>query len=304
MPSSLQKGIEFAKSGQMDLALSHLKDAIIEEPENADVWVWLAAIIENEEKQIIFLNKALEIDPDNRPAQRGVAYIQRKKTIPPKPGEKLSDHTKPIGLFPSTPEVVKSKQPANMESKEPESASSSLGDIQTSPDSKTNALGSVDFEPKKKTAWIDIFLYSIIFLVFIAIGILVGSTLLKIPLPFLSPKESVTLPVSIPAEGVFLLENNNLREMKAHQGPPEFEDGIPSTAIATPVIVIHTPLINMETLELRYEDGLNLPLSISEIDSNTFVLNFQKDAETGLYCLIHILNPDNNEALYWCFRVD
>ena len=99
MTSSLQQGIDAAKSGMMEEALVHLKDAIVEEPENANVWVWLSAIIEDEEKQVIFLKKALEIDPSNRPAQRGLAFIERKKYIPPKPGEKLSDYTKPIGVF-------------------------------------------------------------------------------------------------------------------------------------------------------------------------------------------------------------
>lgn len=99
MTSSLQQGIDAAKSGMMEQALVHLKDAIVEEPENANVWVWLSAIIEDEEKQTIFLKKALEIDPSNRPAQRGLAFIERKKYIPPKPGEKLSDYTKPIGVF-------------------------------------------------------------------------------------------------------------------------------------------------------------------------------------------------------------
>ncbi|MCJ7696654.1 MAG: hypothetical protein MUO40_14685 [Anaerolineaceae bacterium] len=304
MPSSLQKGIESAKSGQMDLALSHLKDAIIEEPENADVWVWLAAIIENEDKQIIFLNKALEIDPDNRPAQRGVAYIQRKKTVPPKPGEKLSDYTKPIGLFPNSPAEAKSDQPGSTGISQPEQVSPSFDEFTPTPGSQGIDRNSVSVPAKRNTAWVDIILYSIIFLVFLAIGVLVGSTLLKIPLPFLSQKEIVSLPVSLPSEGVFLLENITLQEMKAHQGPPAFEEGIPSTTTSSPTIVIHTPLITLETVELRYEDGLIIPLNISEIDPITFTLNFQQTAETGLYCLIHILNPDNNEALYWCFRID
>jgi len=79
MTTSLEQGIEAAKSGQMEQALAHLKDAIVEEPTNADVWVWLAAIIEDESKQTIFLKKALELDPSNRPAQRGLAFIERKK---------------------------------------------------------------------------------------------------------------------------------------------------------------------------------------------------------------------------------
>ena len=83
MTTSLESGIEAAKSGQMEEALAHLKDAIVEEPENANVWVWLSAIIEDEEKQTIFLTKALEIDPGNRPAQRGLAFIERKNIFQP-----------------------------------------------------------------------------------------------------------------------------------------------------------------------------------------------------------------------------
>ncbi len=99
MTTSLEQGIEAAKSGQMEQALAHLKDAIVEEPTNAEVWVWLAAIIEDEAKQTIFLKKALELDPSNRPAQRGLAFIERKKYIPPKPGEKLSDYTRRLAFL-------------------------------------------------------------------------------------------------------------------------------------------------------------------------------------------------------------
>ncbi len=59
MASSLQQGISAAKTGQMQQALEFLKDAIIEEPQNADVWVWIAAIIDDLDKQEIFLEKAL-----------------------------------------------------------------------------------------------------------------------------------------------------------------------------------------------------------------------------------------------------
>ena len=77
--SSLQQGINAAKAGRMQEALGFLKDAIIEEPQNADVWVWVAAIIDDLDKQEIFLEKALEIDPHNIPAQRGLAYLQKRK---------------------------------------------------------------------------------------------------------------------------------------------------------------------------------------------------------------------------------
>lgn len=63
MTSSLQAGINAAKAGRMQEALEHLKDAIIEEPQNADVWVWVAAIIDDTNKQAIFLEKRLRSIP-------------------------------------------------------------------------------------------------------------------------------------------------------------------------------------------------------------------------------------------------
>ena len=76
MATSLESGIEAAKSGQMEEALAHLKDAIVEEPENANVWVWLSAIIEDEEKQTIFL-KSQKLSRKSSSAT-GLAFIERK----------------------------------------------------------------------------------------------------------------------------------------------------------------------------------------------------------------------------------
>ena len=101
MTSSLQLGINAAKAGQMQEALTFLKDAIIEEPQNAEVWVWIAAIIDDMDKQAIFLSKALQIDPHNIPAQRGLAYLEkRKRDETSVKDDHLSDHTRPISPFP------------------------------------------------------------------------------------------------------------------------------------------------------------------------------------------------------------
>ncbi len=81
--------------------MDFLKDAIIEEPQNADVWVWVAAIIDDLDKQEIFLKKALEIDPQNIPAQRGMAYLQkRKRDQIADQNDHLSDHTSPFPFPP------------------------------------------------------------------------------------------------------------------------------------------------------------------------------------------------------------
>ena len=48
MGNSLQQGIEAAKAGKLGLALEHLKNAVVEEPKNPEVWVWLAGIVDDE----------------------------------------------------------------------------------------------------------------------------------------------------------------------------------------------------------------------------------------------------------------
>ena len=169
MTSSLQKGIEAAKLGSMDEALAHLKDAIIEEPDNADVWIWLSAIIEDEDKQVIFIKKALDLDPNNRQAQRGLAFIERKQYNPPKVGETLSDYTKPIGLFRASPNDQ--PQPPSSTTSQPTPSAVQTPAAAPSPSqtpAQAEATPPTEAKPEKppmseKTkAWLDVVLYGII----------------------------------------------------------------------------------------------------------------------------------------------
>lgn len=310
MPTSLQKGIESAKTGHMDLALSHLKDAIIEEPENANVWVWLAAIIEDDSKQTIFLKKALEIDPDNRSAQRGMAYIERKKTIPARPGEKLSDYTRPIGLFKRN-----SEQPAPVET-DTDQGISRQSEAPTSPEGRNipethnnESVGTVfssDFEDvKKKTAWLDIILYSFILLIFVVIGFLVGSTMLNIEIPFFSaPQNIIELPALPTDEGFYLYDSITYLEMKEHQGSPQYEDGIPSTFTQQPKILVNSSSMDLEKLIFKFEDGSEILFSTNPVENTSYILIPDKPLIQGLYCLISSPLEGIGESQYWCFRIN
>lgn len=305
MTSSLQKGIEAAKAGLMDEALAQLKDAIIEEPENANVWVWLSAIIEDEDKQVIFLKKALEIDPENRPAQRGLAYIQRKKYIPPRPGESLSDHTKPIGLFRNIPSDTSGKHSAPSLQKEslPPETPANIPDAQSTAIASASTGSGAKVKAKSSHAWLDILLYSIILLVFTMIGILVGSTMLNIPLPFLTEPTPI-LQVLPPEEGVYLLIDENYQAMKVYLGAPEFEEGIPATDQTLIKLVVNTPLITMETMKIKFENGESVIFRAQKVDDALFTLTPETALQPGLYCVIHELNQAKEEALYWCFRIE
>jgi len=310
MPTSLQKGIESAKTGHMDLALSHLKDAIIEEPENANVWVWLAAIIEDDAKQTIFLKKALEIDPDNRSAQRGMAYIERKKTIPSRPGEKLSDYTRPIGLFKKDQERPEPVQSTTIPSTSYRSDTLQSPERQTISDplrsESTGVATSPEFEEaKKKTAWLDIFLYSFILLIFVVIGFLVGSTMLNIELPFLSaPEKIIELPALPTEEGLYLYDSITYLEMEEHQGAPQYEEGIPNTNTQQPGVLIKSSSLVVDGLMFKYEDGSKVSFSTNPVENGSYILIPDQPLLQGLYCIINAPLEGIGESQYWCFRIN
>jgi hypothetical protein len=296
MTSSLQQGIDAAKSGMMEQALVHLKDAIVEEPENANVWVWLSAIIEDEEKQVIFLKKALEIDPANRPAQRGLAFIERKKYIPPKPGEKLSDYTKPIGVF-KTPSQAAANVAAFAQADRP------APQPQPAPVSQQAvAAPQTVSAPAARIHWLDILLYGLTLSVFIIIGILIGTTLLNVEIPFLTRPTAVlsTLP---PSEGVFALNEGMYAEMAISHELPETEDGIPQLKNRQPSMVINDLFITLDRLQLIDEKGESIPFSATPAENNMQVLEPTQELTPGRYCLVLKFNPEKTEALYWCLKV-
>ena len=300
MASSLNNGIDAAKPGQMEESLGYFKDAIVEEPENADVWVWLSAIIEDEEKQTVFLKKALELDPGNRPAQRGLAFIERKKYIPPKPGEKLSDYTHPVGIFKST-SVSPAEAAAHISNEDPKPVNQTIP--VSAPESEPQAQTVEPQGAKKRKPWLDILLYGLTLMVFIIIGILIGSTLLNIDIPFLN-KPAQVLPVVPAEEGVFILENNQFTSLEMEQSQPENLENLPISKSKQPEIVMNLPLVTVgERLELRTVEGQAIPYTANPAENNTHLLNPDVELDPGSYCYVFALNSSNEQSLYWCLTI-
>ncbi len=300
MTSSLQQGIDAAKSGMMEQALVHLKDAIVEEPENANVWVWLSAIIEDEEKQTIFLKKALEIDPSNRPAQRGLAFIERKKYIPPKPGEKLSDYTKPIGVF-KTPSQAASNVAASAQADRP-APQPQPQPVATFPQPTAAAQSNPTAVPAKRRPWLDILLYGLTLTVFIVIGILIGTTLLNVDLPFLS-RPTPVISILPPSEGVFALNNGQYAEMKLFYNLPETEEGIPQLSNKQPSLVVNNMIITLDKLQLINETNEPVAYTTTPAENNMQVLQPDQALVPGRYCLVLQFSPEKPDALYWCLKI-
>ena len=297
MTSALQQGIDAAKAGMMEEALAHLKDAIVEEPENANVWVWLSAIIEDEEKQTVFLKKALEIDPENRPAQRGLAFIQRKKYIPQKPGEKLSDYTRPIGVFKSPEPLTPAQAAAAINAGVQAEAARPIPQPQEPVFKSDNAK-----MPKPHKAWLDVLLYGLTMMVFVVIGILAGKTLLNLNLPFLTRPTPVLVELP-PAEGIYVRTGDEYTEMELKLGNPSDSQGIPQVTRDKPELVLYTNMVSIETIKFMDVEGKEIPFLVTPAEQNCTILHPRESLSPGRYCVVHTLDQAKNQYLYWCVDI-
>lgn len=305
MTSSLQQGIKAAKAGQMKEALEFLKDAIIEEPQNAEVWVWIAAIIDDTEKQAIFLEKALDIDPHNIPAQRGLAYLEkRKRDEASVRNDHLSDYTQPISPFPSTG-ARKSTQMRNGWSKITDDKLNNLAnptdEKRTVPDQNPE-----DAPSNFKLTPFEIGLLGVIALVFCFIGLLASSALFgfELPLEFLQG-ERTRLVSDPPYPGVFLYENDMFFDMQKYHGLPTQDLGIPTSYQSVPLIVLWQTQADRDQMKLIYETGAYIPIRGEQARNEVVLVQPNRNLQPGLYCFQQLNDPgDITDAFYWCFIVD
>jgi len=305
MTSSLQNGINAAKAGRMQEALEFLKDAIIDEPQNAEVWVWIAAIIDDVDKQAIFLEKALAIDPHNIPAQRGLAYLEkRKRDEASVKDDHLSDHTRPISPFPNTGGRKKSEAPIGWT----RISDSELEEIaEPSKGKKEEPVKTEqDFQNSTKLTSFEIGLLGVIALVFCFIGLLAASALFgfELPLTFLRG-EQPRLISAPPYPGVFLYENEMFFEIQMHQGLPAQDMGIPTSHQETPLIALWQSQADRDEMKLIYETGAYIPIREEQEKNDVVLIQPSRELQPGLYCFQQLNETaEGVEAYYWCFTVE
>ena len=304
MPSSLQKGINAAKAGQTEKALEHLKDAIIEEPQNADVWVWIAAIIADQEKQEIFLKKALEIDPQNIPAQRGLSYLKKRGQHDDRVmGETLSDHTQPISPFPN-----KNQRPQpDSRNREFERRSDALVNL-TGSDTEIEtpeSQNATSQQPPRLTAF-EIVLLCVVVVVFAFIGLLASSALLDFELPLgIFSGNRPRLATKPPYPGVFLYEEEVFFDIEGHQGPPVTTIGIPTSSSSQPVILFWGVDVDTNSLNLIHESGTFVDYRTYQRGENEQLVQPSAASQEGLYCLQETQQqPPSSLDTFYCFRID
>jgi tetratricopeptide (TPR) repeat protein len=306
MVSSLQKGISAAKAGRMQEALDFLKDAIIEEPQNADVWVWVAAIIDDLDKQEVFLKKALEIDPRNIPAQRGLAYLRkRKQDQSAAAGDHLSDHTRPISPFPASGQP-KREQPAVSRNDLDLSEINEIADDDNPDTTADNPQKASLFKDLPKLTPVEIVLLGVVVVVFCFIGLLAASALFDVDLPFGSTAKSLrSTEMEPPYEGIFLYEEEKFLNIPPHQGLPSTDEGMPTSTTADPTIIVWDDTVDIEQLNLIYETGVYVSFSASSLRKDLATIAPENDLLPGLYCFRQMPTDSSLEtASYWCFKIN
>ncbi|MCE9563678.1 MAG: response regulator [Planctomycetes bacterium] len=94
-PARLQAGIAAVKAKDPQTARRLLRSVIANEPRNETAWVWLASVAESPTEALAHLGRALEINPENAAAKRGVLHYRAKLAAAPPaeqaPKQALSD---------------------------------------------------------------------------------------------------------------------------------------------------------------------------------------------------------------------
>jgi tetratricopeptide (TPR) repeat protein len=83
-PAELSKrGVAAARAGRNDEAREYLLAAVEADEHNEQAWLWLGGLMPEVEDQIVCLENALTLNPDNEPAQRKLKQLYAKRGTPP-----------------------------------------------------------------------------------------------------------------------------------------------------------------------------------------------------------------------------
>ncbi len=119
MNELLHQGITAYKAGDKITARRLLGRATAMNTQDERAWLWLSAAVESDKERLTCLEKVLAINPNNKPAQRGLAALRRKQV---KQSAKLPSSSPqfPITPSPDTATLNRSRGLDAMSSKEQE----------------------------------------------------------------------------------------------------------------------------------------------------------------------------------------
>jgi tetratricopeptide (TPR) repeat protein len=110
----LQEAMDAARDGKRSHARDLLTRLLRANQNNVDYWLGLSSVVDSTKEQIYCLEKALEIDPDNEVAQRGLVLLGGRPAdenlVPIKPDRKRDWDIGKIGSISGVDEKDKSKK--------------------------------------------------------------------------------------------------------------------------------------------------------------------------------------------------
>ncbi len=77
--SDLQRAINAIKEGKKTEGKTLLAEILHNDPNNERAWLWMSAAVKNVKNKEECLEKALKLNPNNQPAQRGLAALRKKR---------------------------------------------------------------------------------------------------------------------------------------------------------------------------------------------------------------------------------
>lgn len=71
----VQRGIDASKDDQREFASQCFNQAVAQDEENEMAWLWLASVTDSDEEKLVYLEKALTLDPENVDALHAVTAV-------------------------------------------------------------------------------------------------------------------------------------------------------------------------------------------------------------------------------------
>lgn len=105
MPDSIQNALTFLRNGDKVNGKKLLLEILNDDPENDQAWVLMTAVVETEELQRECLEKALDINPDNRVAKKRLAKL----------GQPANDTSTPSSIGNAPPSTLSKSSQATIE---------------------------------------------------------------------------------------------------------------------------------------------------------------------------------------------
>ena len=81
LPLELHTSVAAYQRGELDIARPAFVRFLRENPKHAYAWLWLSVMIDDPDRQLECIRRALAIDPGNETAEKMLAFLEKSSTM-------------------------------------------------------------------------------------------------------------------------------------------------------------------------------------------------------------------------------